>query len=207
LLRTGNRNLGFDSSIKCVVFDAGGVLLTLGGDDYTRELAQALGLETLPPRYGNLFPELQDGSLPEDRFWTALAGKPVDMARIDQVFVKYHRPQPAMLELAKELRTRGVKTAVLSNTQTSHARLMREMGVFSGFDPVLLSCEIGKRKPKREAFLEVLKRVRLSASSCAFVDDTEENVEAASCLGFHGILYSGNISALRAALELSKPPQ
>lgn len=188
-------------AIKAVIFDLGGVLFTLGEQAYRREVARRLGLgDALPPAYEELLPAIQRGELAEEEVWERLSGRRMPLNAFDDAWEAHYRVNPAMLALAAELRDRGLKTAVLSNTQASHVAIMRRMGVLAPFDPVLMSCEVGCRKPEPAIFRLALERLGLPADAVAFVDDVPEFVAAARSLGIHGIRHSGDVAATREAL-------
>ncbi|MDF2630937.1 MAG: putative hydrolase [Symbiobacteriaceae bacterium] len=188
-------------AVKAVLFDIGGVLLRHGEWDYRREVAARLGLgETLSPEYDRRMAELQRGEIDEAEVWTAVAGRPVAWSDVESAWHNHYTPQPAMFDLAQEVRALGLKTAILSNTQASHVRCLRRLNFFDGFDPVVLSCEAGRRKPEPEAFQLVLDRLGLAPAEVVFIDDVAPYVEAARQLGLKGILHEGDVAATRQAL-------
>lgn len=56
------------------------------------------------------------------------------------------------------------------------------------------SYEIHSIKPEPEIYLHFLKKYRLKAEECLFIDDTPSNVQAAQALGFYGIVYTDHLS-------------
>lgn len=184
-------------TVRAVIFDVGGVLLTLGEAEYRHRVAKALGRPAMPGRYEEVLPALQRGELAEEALWAELGGRLVQAEEFDRDWLDLFRPVPEMLALAEELRRRGVQTGVLSNTQASHVRLMRRMGFLDGFDPVIMSCETGCRKPEPAVFHAALDRLGLEPARVAFIDDVPQYVEAARRLGMHGILHQGDVEATR----------
>lgn len=184
-------------AVQAVIFDVGGVLLTLGEAEYRRQVARALGLPSMPERYEEAVPALQRGELAEEALWAELGERAVRAEEFDRAWLELFRPVPAMLELAAELRQLGVRTGVLSNTQASHVRMMRGMGFLDGFGPVVMSCEAGCRKPESAVFLAMLERLGLPPAAVAFIDDVPEYVEAARRLGIQGIQHEGDAQATR----------
>jgi HAD superfamily hydrolase (TIGR01509 family) len=188
-------------SIKAVIFDIGGVLLTHGEWDYRRDAARAIGLEALPDRYQTDMERLQRGEIDEEALWAQIAGGPVDGARLDDAWSAHYRPVAPMVALAAELRSLGIRTALLSNTQPTHVRVMRRTMAFIGeFDPVVMSCEAGVRKPEPRAFAYVLGRLGLPAAEVAFVDDIEPYVAAGRAAGLQAIQHTGNAAVTRRVL-------
>lgn len=64
------------------------------------------------------------------------------------------------------------------------------------FHNIFKSFEIGFRKPDKNSFLYVLKKIGANPDECVFVDDFQKNVESANELGLKGIFYS-NLSQLK----------
>jgi len=188
-------------AIKAVIFDLGGVIFHLGEFGYRREVARRLGLgDALPPAYEEALPAIQRGEMAEEDLWEAMSGRRVSSDAFDDAWEQHFLVTPEMLALAAELRERGLRTAVLSNTQASHVAIMRRMGVLAPFDPVLMSCEVGRRKPEKEIFELALERLGLPANEVAFVDDVPEYVAAAASVGIHAIRHTGDVVATRRAL-------
>ncbi len=103
---------------------------------------------------------------------------------------------PEMNALVRRARQAGIATGLLSNSWgNAYPRdLWTEM-----FDVVVISGEVGMRKPEPEIFWHTLDLIGLQANECVFVDDMAHNVEAAVHLGFVGIRHE---SYQATALEL-----
>lgn len=191
-------------AVQCVVFDIGGVLLTLGEATYRKEAAQKLGLQALPALYEEYMPALQRGEIDESVVWEKVAGRPVNPEAFDQSYLTHFQPIHAMIQLAQHLREQGYRTALLSNTQPSHVRLMRQHRTFlTAFDPILFSCEIGHRKPELAVYHDLLDRLGLKPHEVAFIDDEPANVAGAANAGLHALHHRGNVGdTTRALLQL-----
>lgn len=94
---------------------------------------------------------------------------------------------PAMNALVKRARESGLRTALLSN---SWGNSYPRDGWDDMFDAVVISGEVGLRKPDREIFDLTLARLDVTAAETVFVDDLEPNVEAAQALGMTAILHT-----------------
>ena len=57
------------------------------------------------------------------------------------------------------------------------------------FDVVVISGEVGMRKPERQIFELTLDRLGLPAAECVFIDDMAHNVAAAGEAGLAGIVH------------------
>jgi HAD superfamily hydrolase (TIGR01509 family) len=104
-----------------------------------------------------------------------------------------------MLELARLLRSRGLRTAVLSNSWGEHYPdevFARE------FDEVVVSGRVGLRKPQPEIFRLVADRLGLATGACVLVDDIEVNVRAARATGMAAVLHTDAATTRAALLSL-----
>jgi len=107
---------------------------------------------------------------------------------------------PETLALVKALQSQGYQTSMLSDVTQYQAEIIRKMGYYDLFTTVLLSYKIGVKKPNPEAFKILLQRLQLPASSVIFIDDRNENVEAAKNQGIDAILFI-NPTQLKEELE------
>jgi putative hydrolase of the HAD superfamily len=92
-----------------------------------------------------------------------------------------------MRDLVRTLRTAGLRTALLSN---SWGRAFYPRHLLSDlFDAVVISCEIGMRKPEERIFLYTARLLGLAPGECVFIDDIEANVTAAEAVGLIAVLH------------------
>ncbi len=78
----------------------------------------------------------------------------------------------------ENLRTRGIKIAIVSNCTENTRPLLTAFGVDALADTLVLSCEVGAAKPAPEIFLCALDRLGVTADAAVFVDD-----QAGYCAG------------------------
>ena len=89
-----------------------------------------------------------------------------------------------------ELRRAGVRTAVISNMPvTLRTYLERSCEWLPQFDCSYYSCDFHRAKPAAEAFLHCLNCLGVAPGEALFLDDRQENVEAARRLGIHAIHF------------------
>jgi putative hydrolase of the HAD superfamily len=79
-----------------------------------------------------------------------------------------------------------MQTALLSNSWGD--QYLRD-GWQDMFDVVVISGEVGMRKPEQQIFAHTLTELDLLPSECVFVDDHDANIRAASALGIVGVLH------------------
>ncbi|MEY9215370.1 HAD family phosphatase [Thermobifida halotolerans] len=95
-------------------------------------------------------------------------------------------PIEEMYAALRAARDQGVRTCLLSNSWGNG--YPRELFAET-FDGVVISGEVGMRKPEPEIFRHALELVGLEPQDCVFVDDVESNVAAAVELGMTGIVH------------------
>lgn len=69
---------------------------------------------------------------------------------------------------------------------------LKKFPFLSWFKGILVSGDVGLKKPDREIYKLLLDRYGLEANTCVFIDDRTENVKAASALGFSGIVFKNH---------------
>jgi len=97
-------------------------------------------------------------------------------------------PVPAMYEIIRTLRTVGFSTALLSNSWGGDEYPRADFPAL--FDAVVISGEVGMRKPEPGIFLHAAEALGLDPRQCAFVDDVAANVAAAAACGMTGVLHT-----------------
>ena len=97
----------------------------------------------------------------------------------------------AMIRLVDSLRSKGIKTYILSNmSNRTYDALSKANQLFNHFDGVICSVNVGVAKPEKESFLKVCELYNLDPATCIFIDDTPGHVAAAKNLGMHGIEFT-----------------
>jgi putative hydrolase of the HAD superfamily len=113
-------------------------------------------------------------------------------------------PVPAMYDTIRTLRAAGFSTALLSNSWGCDDYPRAD---FPGlFDTVVLSGEVGMRKPEQEIFLHAAQTLGLDPAECVFVDDMEANVAAARACGMTGVLHTETATTAQALQDLLGVP-
>ena len=99
-------------------------------------------------------------------------------------------PDPIMLAWATALRQAGMKIGLLSNMPiTLRAYLRAFCAWLPVFDHSCYSCDVRLAKPEPEIFLQTLAGLGEEPGDVLFLDDREENIDAARALGIQSIRY------------------
>jgi epoxide hydrolase-like predicted phosphatase len=105
---------------------------------------------------------------------------------IERMFAHFEH-QPQMSALVRRAKGHGIRTTLLSNSWGNTYPRDTWDGMF---DDIVISGEVGLRKPEPEIFLLAAERLGLEPADCVFVDDMEPNVDGARALGMTAILHT-----------------
>jgi HAD superfamily hydrolase (TIGR01509 family) len=107
----------------------------------------------------------------------------------------------ALLDYILTLRAR-YKTALLSNIAgSSLQRRFPDDELYTYFDVVVASGDIGYAKPEARAYEIVAEKLGVLPSACVFIDDREAFCDAAETVGMRGLVYT-NFAQLQADLTV-----
>ncbi len=193
--------------IKTIIFDVGGVLAECSNKILFSNIAKAFNItwDEVYAAVKKLVPEIQAGKISDDEFWkrfSEITGKPLPENHEKLLYEYYEECSPIkqdVLELARELRAKGYQTPILSDTIETHARINWKR-LYPEFDPVVLSCEVGMKKPDKRIYELLLKKIKFKPEECVFIDDKPENIKAAEELGMHAMLFK-DIKQLKRELK------
>jgi putative hydrolase of the HAD superfamily len=118
----------------------------------------------------------------EDRF---------DLTRLRTVYFERMQTNRAMIEFVREVRSRGLRTALLTNNAREWEPLWRAKlpEIDELFEVVVDSAFVGMRKPDPAIYELTLERLGVAAEECVFVDDLEPNCETARNLGMRAVRF------------------
>ena len=128
-------------------------------------------------------------------------GRPVEAAGLLSRMFAELRLDEDMFELAEELRDQGIKVGLLSNSWGNTYPRERIDALFA---PVVISGEVGLRKPQPAIFRLALDQLGLRPGRVLFVDDAEPNILGAQTLGMRALLHT-QPRCTRAALAALVP--
>jgi len=105
-------------------------------------------------------------------------------------FEDYWEPMSDLLAVLDEIHEADYRLGMISNAGNAAnvQRLLDKAGIRKYFDPVLISSEVGLRKPHRLLFETVLRRWRLPAEQVVMIGDMlKADVLGAQQVGMHQI--------------------
>lgn len=184
--------------IKNIIFDLGGVIVTLDPQEAIRRFLE-LGLQDAVKQLDSytqtgIFGDLERGKISDETFRqeiSVLAHREVSWDECRHAWLGYAREVPRRnLEVLRKLRQEGYKLFLLSNTNPFMMSWVKSPD-FDGeghsiedyMDGCYLSYELGVMKPDKQFFRHVLTSAQLEPSETLFLDDGPKNVAMAGEMG------------------------
>lgn len=211
-----------ETQLRAVIFDWGGVITTpivdtvmawLEAEKIDRDSYTAAMRPWVRAAYGSEAAQspihaLERGEVRDQEFEATLAallvgldGQPILADGLLKRMFAASLLQEEMLDLIKDLRARGVLTSLLSNSWGASDGYPRHL--FDDlFDDVVISAEVGMRKPEERIFMLAAARLGVAPHEAVFVDDVEGNITAARDLGFATVHHADPAQTRQAVMEL-----
>ena len=82
---------------------------------------------------------------------------------------------PEVFALLEQIKTMGLKTAIVSNCSSEEVEVLKESKLCNYFDEIILSYEVGMKKPDICIYEEAAKRLGTLTEECLFVGDGGSN--------------------------------
>ncbi len=195
-----------EGSFRALLVDYGGVMTSSMGRVFAKFCLEA-GVDPsvfkglIEDAYGGGNPDgamarLERGEIDLEEFerWMAAtlsAGldEPLDWQGLKNRMNAGMDPDEAMVEAIRQARAAGIRTALVSNSWGGGAYQREHFPEL--YDQVVISGEVGARKPEPEPeiYLLTAERLGVPAGQCVFVDDLLQNVEGAQAVGMEGIVH------------------
>lgn len=184
--------------IQTIVFDMGNVLIDFAPAPFLRKLTddEAASEAILRELFGGPEWRLLDAGkiekeeavrricerIPEHETLLRLA-----LSRWDECL----SPIPGMAELVARLKEKRLGLYLLSNTSMDFFRFSKRFEALRYFDGLVVSAQEKLLKPDPAIYRLLCSRFGLQPSECLFIDDLQENVDAAVSVGFSGHRFDG----------------
>ncbi|MDR1762508.1 MAG: HAD family phosphatase [Dysgonamonadaceae bacterium] len=185
------------NGIKNIIFDLGGVVVTLDFDEALRRFKE-IGCDEIekvldPYHQRGIFLALEEGKLSQQEYYDALrreAGKFIPNERIEYAWMGFMKEIPASkLNLLERLKEK-YRLFLLSNTNPvimswalTPAFSPQGKSIDQFFDKLYLSYKIGCTKPAPAIYEYLFRDSGIKAEETLFIDDGAANIEIGNRLG------------------------
>lgn len=109
-----------------------------------------------------------------------------------QIYNQEFKQNQELLKKAFELKKLGYKIAVLTDQWHLSKEALIPKKIYKNFSRVIVSCEIGIRKPNLEIYKLILKKLKIQPKQALFIDNQQWNILPARKLGMKTILFKNN---------------
>ena len=195
-----------------LLIDFGGVLTTSVFDSFAAFcVAEGLPENAIRDSFSRdeiaarLLVDAEEGRLADEEFGRRFAarlcagtGMKLDPVGLLERMNAGLRPEPAMVQATAAIRASGVTTVLVSNSLGRGTYDWCDLDEL--FDHVVISAEVGVRKPSRRIFRIAAERAAVAPERCVMVDDLEQNLVGARRVGMSTILHTDTATTL-AELE------
>ncbi|MCX5684633.1 MAG: HAD family phosphatase [Planctomycetota bacterium] len=194
-------------TIRAVLVDIGGVLLTNGWDSgMRRRAAEVFNLDfaEMDDRHNQIFDVYEEGKVALDQYLARVIFYRERLFTPDAVKVfmfAQSRPYPQMIELVRGLKERfGLRVAAVNNEgRELNEHRIRTFHLADFIDVFISSCYVHMRKPDEDMFRLALDQVHAVPAEVVYIDDRPVYAEVAAGLGLWSIHHT-SFEATRDAL-------
>ena len=177
--------------IRWIIFDVMGVIFREGDDVNNLLIPYVKGINPnfRPNKIREIYVRASAGEISSKEFWDQI-GFGTQYPAIEREFLNHwFTLDPDFKSIASRLKEK-YRLGILSNDLGAWSSFLREKYALNSlFDAVVISGDVGCRKPDRRIFEILLQKVGDSAQNCAFIDDKRINLATAFELGFTTIQF------------------
>jgi putative hydrolase of the HAD superfamily len=197
-------------AVRAVILDYGEVVCFLPTPEAIARMARIFRIDpgSFMPIYTESRGPYDRGDLLAEEYWHAFASKAgvtLEGNMIEELrrwdVEMWSRTNHPMIRWLENLRSAGLKTAILSNMPTDMvAHVRRNFPWLKHFDHQIFSADVRRIKPEPAIFEHSLDELKLPAPEVLFVDDREANLAPARAVGMCGIRFQ-SVNQLRDDLH------
>ena len=196
--------------IRNIVFDIGGVLADFRINEFLTEkgldapmIGRVLKASVMNPYWG----KFERGEVTEEETLLAFAAADPEIESELRLAFTSLSGMLVMREyaipLVQRLKKAGYGVYYLSNySKKAYDECAESLGFMPFMDGGIVSFKVGMTKPDPRMFICFLEQYGLQPEECVLIDDTAENVKAATALGFAGIQFTSREQLIDALEDL-----
>ncbi len=193
--------------IKAVVFDVGGVLALRQKPFFQSVHEQAakkfnVSLDQYFDSIDSIYVASMEGRISERETLSDLSKNlKVSKKKLESVYVSLYKQNfvqnKQLFGQAFKLKQLGYVIAVFSDQWHLSQKALMPKQIYSKFDNVLVSSELGMRKPNSAFYKLLIKKLKLKPSEILFIDNQKWNINQAKKLKLKTILFKDNNSLFK----------
>lgn len=195
--------------IKTILFDVGGVLV-LGKNSHWKhgklvpsgvhlDVADKLKipLDQYLEVIETLFAQAIEGKISEKQTIQTIASKlKISQSKLIKLYVwayrRHLKPNKVLHKKALQLKKLGYQVGILSDQWYLSEKALMPKKLFKKFNPIIVSCHTGFRKPNLNIYKLALKKSNSKPRETLFIDNQDWNIPPAKKLGIKTIQFHSN---------------
>jgi len=185
--------------IKTIIFDIGGVLALGKKEGVHERVIKKLGI-TIDDYWDSIediYSKSIRGKISEKEVSKGLAKNfniPEKKLKklYETAYKKSFESNKKLYKFALDLRKKDYNIGILSDQWHLSKKVLVLKKYYKNFDPVFISCDVKDKKPHKEIFEFLLKKLNSPPKNVLFIDDRQWNINAAKNIGIKTILFKNN---------------
>ncbi len=144
--------------------------------------------------------EFEKGLLSEEEFTASffLDRRSVEIDALRKCLTDSYEWIDGMRDVLSALRANGCSIHALSNYPVWYEMIEQKLGLSEFLEWTFVSCLTGLRKPDRRAYLHAAEHLGVDPTECTFIDDRDENIQAARSVGMTAVLMDDPANVARS---------
>lgn len=185
--------------IQTCLFDLGNVLLRFSHEKMHEQIAALCdcspGDVRLAIEATGLINTFECGQTTQSEFQQSLERNlhcSFDADDLKRAVADIFEPDPALPPILDQLRRKGTRLVLLSNTNQTHFDwIQQQYNILDHFDDLVLSFRVGAMKPDAGIYEAALESIQCPPSDSFYTDDILANIEAGRAFGLQAELFLG----------------
>lgn len=174
--------------MKAIVLDMYGVIVKQTGDDFVPYVQRTFP-DLKPEEIYTPWFKADVGELTSLQVWETLGFKG-DIEKFEKDYLDTIEINDDFLDFVSYV-SKHYKMAIISNDSSRWSKYLREkFDINKYFDVISISGDLKIQKPDERIFQITMEQLGCKAEDCLYVDDREENLEAASKAGMNAVLFN-----------------
>lgn len=193
--------------IRAIIFDVGGVLV--GGGDKTNKDSVHSGVHDAMAHYfgislddwfdaiDTIYTKSIEGKISGEKAVNIIAKNlKTNPDKLRKIWIKEYkkhlRKNNHLYKIAYFLKKKGYRIGILSDQWYLSKKALMTRENVKEFNPVIISCDAGMRKPNPRLYKFLIKKIRLKPEEILFIDNRDWNLKPAVEIGIRTILFKNN---------------
>lgn len=182
--------------LKNVIFDLGKVLIEWDVEEFAKRYSSDPKIQKIIPNdifYHSDWHLLDKGGISEEDLEISINRRTgLEITEVRNIILEARKIMSLKEKTHRELLRLKDKYTIFCISNMSHKSwevVKNEHNFMKHFKDIVISAEVKMIKPCKEIFTFALNKFKIKPEESLFIDDLEDNIEAAKSVGIDGILF------------------